>query len=42
MAKQAKSASSSKVTFGKRKIGRAKKRPGPKDKPVKPYNKQGK
>jgi hypothetical protein len=40
MAKQAKS-SSSKLTFGKRKVGKAKKRPGPKDKPVKPYNKQG-
>jgi hypothetical protein len=40
MAKQAKS-QSTKTTFGKRKVGKAKKRPGPKDKPVKSYNKQG-
>lgn len=40
MAKQAKS-TSTKLTFGKRKVGKAKKRPGPKDKAVKPYNKQG-
>lgn len=40
MAKQSK-ATSIKVTFGKRKIGKAKKRNGPKDKPVKPYKKQG-
>lgn len=40
MAKQTKS-SSIKVTFGKRKVGRHKKRLGPKDKAVKSYNKQG-
>ena len=32
---------SNKVTFGKRKCGKAKKTSGPKDKPVKPYNRQG-
>jgi len=40
MAKQAKS-TNTKLTFGKRKVGKAKKRPGPKDTPVKPYKKQG-
>jgi hypothetical protein len=40
MAKQTKS-NSTKLVFGKRKVGKAKKRNGPKDKPVKPYNKQG-
>jgi hypothetical protein len=30
-----------KTTFGKRKKGKATKRKGPKDKPVKKYNKQG-
>jgi hypothetical protein len=40
MAKQAKT-SSVKLTFGKRKVGRHKKRSGPKDKAVKVYNKQG-
>ena len=40
MAKQTKS-TSTKLTFGKRKVGKAKKRPGPKDKPVKQYRKQG-
>ena len=33
---------SRKVNFGKRKCGKYKKRSGPKDKPIKPYNKQGK
>jgi len=33
---------SKKVNFGKRKRGKYKKRSGPKDKPIKPYNKQGK
>ena len=37
----AKANSSNKVTFGKRKCGKAKKTSGPKDKPVKPYVKQG-
>ena len=36
-----KSVSSQKVTFGKRKCGKAKKTSGPKDKPTKPYNRQG-
>lgn len=40
MAKQTKS-SSVKLTFGKRKVGKHKKRLGPKDKAVKKYNKQG-
>jgi hypothetical protein len=40
MAKQSKT-SSTKLTFGKRKVGKAKKRLGPKDKNVKRYNKQG-
>ena len=31
-----------KVTFGKRKCGKYKKTNGPKDKPVKQYNRQGK
>ena len=40
---KAKSASgtSTKVNFGKRRLGKAKKRNGPKDKNVKPYVKQG-
>lgn len=38
---KAKTTSSTKVTFGKRKMGKAKKRRGPKDKPVKKYNRQG-
>ena len=33
---------SRKTNFGKRKRGKYKKRSGPKDKPIKPYNKQGK
>ena len=32
---------SNKVTFGKRKCGKAKKTQGPKDKPTKQYVKQG-
>lgn len=40
MAKQSKS-TTTKQTFGKRKVGKAKKRPGPKDKATKPYNRQG-
>ena len=32
---------SQKQTFGKRKCGKYKKTSGPKDKPVKPYAKQG-
>ena len=41
---KAKSASgtSTKVNFGKRRLGKAKKRSGPKDKHVKVYRKQGK
>ena len=39
----AKSVSNSrKITFGKRKCGKATKFKGPKDKPTKPYNRQGK
>jgi hypothetical protein len=39
----AKAASSTKkITFGKRKRGKATKFKGPKDKPTKPYNRQGK
>ena len=38
---KAKTTSSTKVIFGKRKMGKAKKRRGPKDKPVKKYNRQG-
>ena len=33
--------SSNKVSFGRRKGGKAKKTSGPKDKPVKPYRQQG-
>jgi len=32
----------SKKSFGKRRLGKAKKRNGPKDKNVKPYRQQGK
>ena len=38
---KAKTTSSNKVNFGKRREGKAKKRRGPKDKPVKKYNRQG-
>jgi hypothetical protein len=37
----AKSTNSGKIQFGKRKCGKAKKTSGPKDKPVKSYNRQG-
>jgi hypothetical protein len=37
----AKVSNGNKVTFGKRKTGKYKKTFGPKDKPVKAYNKQG-
>ncbi len=37
----AKVSSNNKVSFGKRKCGKYKKTSGPKDKPVKTYNKQG-
>ena len=38
---KAKSTSSTKVNFGRRKGGKAQKTRGPKDKPVKPYKQQG-
>ena len=38
---KAKSTNSNKVSFGKRREGKAKKCRGPKDKPVKKYNRQG-
>lgn len=38
---KAKTTSSNKVNFGRRKGGKAQKRRGPKDKPVKKYNRQG-
>lgn len=31
-----------KISFGSRRKGKAQKRKGPKDKPTKPYNRQGK
>jgi hypothetical protein len=37
----AKLTNSNKVSFGRRKGGKAKKTSGPKDKPVKPYRNQG-
>ena len=37
----AKANSSNKITFGKRKSGKARKTKGPKDKPTKPYKAQG-
>jgi hypothetical protein len=37
----AKMTNSNKVSFGRRKGGKAKKTSGPKDKPVKPYRNQG-
>jgi hypothetical protein len=39
---KSKSANSNKVSFGKRKCGKYKKTTGPKDKPTKSYNRQGK
>ncbi|MEY2647041.1 MAG: hypothetical protein RL158_1017 [Bacteroidota bacterium] len=38
---KAKTTSSNKVSFGKRREGKAQKRRGPKDKNVKKYNRQG-
>ena len=38
---KAKTTSSNKVCFGKRREGKAQKRRGPKDKNVKKYNRQG-
>ena len=37
----AKLSSNNKVSFGKRKCGKYKKTSGPKGKPTKPYNRQG-
>jgi len=42
MAKVKSAGSSKKITFGKRKGGKASKFKGPKDKATKPYNRQGK
>lgn len=33
--------SNNKISFGKRRCGKAQKRKGPKDKATKPYNRQG-
>jgi hypothetical protein len=41
MAKAKGVASAKKITFGKRKGGKAQKFKGPKDKATKPYNRQG-
>lgn len=41
MAKAKGAASAKKITFGKRKKGKASKFKGPKDKTTKPYNRQG-
>lgn len=41
MAKAKSTGSSKKISFGKRKGGKAKKFAGPKDKATKPYNRQG-
>ena len=41
MAKSTKGGESRKISFGKRKKGKAQKRRGPKDKAVKKYNRQG-
>jgi hypothetical protein len=41
MAKAKGGVASTKLTFGKRKKGKASKFKGPKDKPTKPYNRQG-
>ena len=38
---KAKTTSSTKTNFGRRKGGKAQKRRGPKDKPIKKYNRQG-
>lgn len=42
MAKAKSSGESKKISFGKRKLGKAYKSRGPKDKPVKKYRGQGK
>ena len=42
MAKAKSASNSQKISFGKRKGGKASKTSGPKDKPVKPYRGQGK
>lgn len=42
MAKSKSMGGSVKISFGKRKTGKAKKNSGPKDKPTKPYKGQGK
>ena len=42
MAKAKSLGDSRKISFGKRKGGKAQKFKGPKDKPTKPYNRQGK
>ena len=42
MAKAKAAGDSRKVSFGRRKGGKASKFKGPKDKPTKPYNRQGK
>jgi hypothetical protein len=41
MAKAKGASNAKKITFGKRKGGKATKFKGPKDKPTKPYNRQG-
>jgi len=41
MAKAKAAGDSRKVSFGRRKGGKASKFKGPKDKPIKPYNRQG-
>jgi hypothetical protein len=38
---KSKSSNNNKVSFGKRRCGKAQKRKGPKDKQTKPYNRQG-
>lgn len=38
---KSKSSNNNKISFGKRKGGKAQKRRGPKDKPIKEYNRQG-
>jgi hypothetical protein len=42
MAKTKGASNAKKITFGKRKCGKATKFKGPKDKATKPYNRQGK
>jgi hypothetical protein len=38
---KSKLSNANKITFGKRKCGKAQKTTGPKDKPTKPYRRQG-